>query len=388
MIPVGGSTPRRRRNTSTSAQMPLPDLFDRVASPDPITPSAGDRPDGIDAPSTTPSLVPAPLPTTSTASSKRSAETSAKKPKAGRVIRYKLADGTLREKHYPPHQPKPYQPQARSLGALLDAWQRSPEWNAYAETTKVSRLTYLKYLRKLEKKPLDEIEKKHIIEIRNSLAAAGKPAAANEFHHTVSALFSWANANDCTDRNPTRGIKPIKCGHLPAWTMEQAELAMERMPEHLRRVIVLALYTGQRRDDLGNMRWDQYDGEFIRLVQGKTKRPLVIPCHPTLRRELDYWRLHPISDKVHDVAALTAGNQPILLNIHGNPWVGSNGRSGAISVMIKYLAREDRRLPERSKRPRPPKAGQRPPQRSRMQRWREHGYHRPQEPGDAPSLHG
>ena len=65
---------------------------------------------------------------------------------------------------------------------------------------------------------------------------------------------------------------------------------MRHLPENLRRAVILARYTGQRRGDLILMRWDQYDGKVIRLRQQKTAVDLVIPVHPALKVELDSWK--------------------------------------------------------------------------------------------------
>ena len=87
--------------------------------------------------------------------------------------------------------------------------------------------------------------------------------------------------------------------------------ALAGLPEPLRRVVVLALYTGQRRGDLCALRWSAYDGQAIRLVQQKTKEPLVIPCHPALKAELDAWR----QDTVAGI-----GEATLLTDNRGQPW--------------------------------------------------------------------
>jgi integrase len=100
-------------------------------------------------------------------------------------------------------------------------------------------------------------------------------------------------------------IRPLPGGHLRAWTIEEAERACAGLPEHLRRVVILARYTGQRRGDLCTMGWSAYDGERIRVVQHKTGTPLVIPAHPVLKAELDQWQR---------IAST------ILTNADGRPW--------------------------------------------------------------------
>ena len=64
-------------------------------------------------------------------------------------------------------------------------------------------------------------------------------------------------------------------------------------PVELQRALILALHTGQREGDLLRLPWSVYDGETIRLRQGKSRRgiksgPVIeIPCTTTLRQMLD-----------------------------------------------------------------------------------------------------
>ena len=94
---------------------------------------------------------------------------------------------------------------------------------------------------------------------------------------------------------------------MPAWMPADAKRAMDSLPEHLRRVVVLALYSGQRRGDLITLPWSAYDGRVLRLRQQKTGAQLVIPCHPALKAELDAWKRSATS-------TLT------LTNARGRPW--------------------------------------------------------------------
>jgi integrase len=94
-------------------------------------------------------------------------------------------------------------------------------------------------------------------------------------------------------------MKRLKGGHLPAWTQAEAELAMREFLEHLKRAVLLALFSGQRRGDLVRIPWSAYDGRTLRLRQGKTGAVLVIPVHPVMKVELDAWRAracHQLAD--------------------------------------------------------------------------------------------
>jgi integrase len=50
------------------------------------------------------------------------------------------------------------------------------------------------------------------------------------------------------------------------------------MPEHLRRVVILALYTAQRRGDLIALTWAQYDGGGDQGYAREDDNPAAHPC--------------------------------------------------------------------------------------------------------------
>ena len=88
---------------------------------------------------------------------------------------------------------------------------------------------------------------------------------------TVSALFGWAVENGWLKHSPSFRLRRIKGGHLPAWSDPDAQLAITHLAEPLRRAVVLALYTGERRGDLVRMTWAAYNGQSIRLVQRRRR---------------------------------------------------------------------------------------------------------------------
>lgn len=229
------------------------------------------------------------------------------KQKPEKVVHRKLRDGTIKEYRYKAYAPKPRPSPKDTLSALIDAYKDSPEWRALAEVTRVN---YAIYLRPLDKvghvNPID-VKRREILTIRDAIASSRGNGAATGFIRAASSLFRWAVDREWVEHSPVTKIKPLEGGHLRAWTPGDASVALSHLPEPLRRVVILALYTGQRRGDLCSMGWSAYDGTSIRLVQHKTGAPLVIPAHPALKAELDAWR--------QSATATT-----ILTNDDGRPW--------------------------------------------------------------------
>ena len=237
-----------------------------------------------------------------------------------KVVKKRLADGTVKEYRYARypvvHKPRPDD----NISALIAAWQRSPEWARVSETRKRVCTIYLRYLTAAGHYKADSLTRREIRTIRDAIASEGRPGAANGFLNAVHTMFSWAIKAYWVEHNPATGIEPIPGGHLPAWSQDQADKAIAELPAHLSRLVLMALYTGQRRGDLCRLAWSNYDGERIRLTQGKTKTSLVIPVHPVLKAAMDGWQR----------VATT-----ILVHSKGGPWRPDNATAGLREALAR-----------------------------------------------------
>jgi integrase len=239
--------------------------------------------------------------------------------KAGRVVPRKLADGTVKVYRYGPYRPKRPRLAADSIDALIRAYQRSPEWAKLAPKTRQLYLIYLRPLEEVGHLTVKGFGRRELLILRDGIASQRGHGAAAGFVRAASALFTFAVDREWIEHSPAaRAAKGLAHGHLRAWTRQEADLAQAGLPEHLRRVVVLARYTGQRRGDLCALPWSAYDGATIRLVQQKTGEPLVLPAHPELKAELDRWRGELKPEKSASIIALPSAT--ILTNTLGRPW--------------------------------------------------------------------
>jgi integrase len=179
---------------------------------------------------------------------------------------------------------------AEAVGALILAYKASPEWARLAVTTKANYAVYLKVLEADPHTAVADITRRDILAVRDAVAARRGNGAATGFTRAASALFSWAVDREWIDTTPVVRIKALPKGSLPAWSGEQVAAALAGLGEHLRRALVLASHTGQRRGDLCALRWDAYDGVTLRFVQQKTGQAMVLTVPPALRAELDAWK--------------------------------------------------------------------------------------------------
>lgn len=209
--------------------------------------------------------------------------------KAGRVVRRTLKDGSVRVYRYGPHRGPGAATQGDTIEALMLAYEHSPEWRRLSKSTQATYTRYLTYFAGIGHLPAATFDRRSVMELRDHVAEDRGDGAANTFMIAASSLFSWAVDRNWMGQSPCLRIKRLEGGEYPAWSWDEVELALAHLREPLRRAVILALYTGQRRGDVCCMTWADYNGAKIRVRQEKTGELLSIPCPPSLSAELDAW---------------------------------------------------------------------------------------------------
>jgi integrase len=103
------------------------------------------------------------------------------------------------------------------------------------------------------------------------------------------------------------------------WTAQDEALFLNAAPAHLHLALLLGLWTGQRQGDLLRLPWSAYDGNYIRLRQGKTGARVTIPVGKPLKAALDRApRRSPI----------------ILTTLDGQPWKQFGSYFGKVSKRL------------------------------------------------------
>jgi integrase len=152
------------------------------------------------------------------------------------------------------------------------------------------------------------------------------PRKAHKIKQMLSRLYSWADEQELVAPgfNPAgKALKRLKRKggdrEIVVWSDAEVDLFLAHCPDFLRTPVLIALYTGQRRADVQQMRWEQFQGEIVRVRQSKTKALLDIACHGALRRHLEALRM----------ARSGAGGDIICLTEKGGAFT-PNGLSEAI----------------------------------------------------------
>lgn len=116
-----------------------------------------------------------------------------------------------------------------------------------------------------------------------------RPREADNRLSVLSAVFTHAKARGKIEGNPLEGFERIYSADRSEiiWTEADIRKFMTGAAVELQRVLILAVHTGQRYGDLIRLRWSDYDGAAISLVQSKGKVRVTVPCSAALRAMLD-----------------------------------------------------------------------------------------------------
>ena len=224
------------------------------------------------------------------------------------------------------HQTRP-QGHEGTLQALLTAYQASPY---FAEKKARTQADYIKHIRKIESAfggfPIaalsDRRARGEFLRWRDKLAEASRRQA--DYTLAVLALvLAWAYDRGDAPANPLERPSKTYRADRSAQIWGEHDIAAFRAaaPDRLRLALDLAVWTGQRQGDLLRLTWGNYDGQVIRLRQGKTGRRVVIPVASDLRAALD-------------AAKAKRRGLTILETSRGTPWTSDGFRASWSKVKV------------------------------------------------------
>lgn len=226
-------------------------------------------------------------------------------------------------------QPEPA-PNTKCFQHLIDSYLASPDFDDLAASTQRDYRRYLEIVRATWG-PLEVsgLLPSHVLGLRDKHRRT--PAAANALLRTLSAVISWSVPRSYRVTNPCEHVKKLKTGDgWSPWPWEMIELLREHAPTWAWEAAALALYTGQRQNDVLSMSRTAYKAGMIEVRQEKTGRLLVIPAHQELvalfakmdeRREAD--RIKENNRQAPTIQASTL----VLTSTRGTPWTQDGFRA-------------------------------------------------------------
>jgi integrase len=183
---------------------------------------------------------------------------------------------------------------------------------------------------------LHQITSRDILAYRSAITAAGKKArTANLSVSVVSAAFNAALRQHITDKNPCTALENLgeRSEERDAFTPTQVSKLVQAAEGDWKGAILLGYYTGARLSDVANMQWSAIDWQkkTLQFSPRKTRKPLTIPLHPELEREL---RKNP-----------GIGKAPIFPTLAGKVTGGRFGLSGRFAAIMEKAGIEGKHTP-------------------------------------------
>ena len=233
-----------------------------------------------------------------------------KRPRAKNGIKRKLADGTIKEYDRSPNQI----PLDRTVRYAIAKWQESSQWDNYAENTRKTHRYYVDVLHEnLGDKALTSITPENLEALKEDVrnrarfrlhlkrGQTGGDGAAIVFSRAIGAFFKWCVDTHKLKESPVKNLTGgLKIGSHPTWEEADYKYAVENLPDHLARAVIVAAHTGLRRSDLIKLKWSQITARGIECLgkaqTQKTKVGLVIKISPEFSQMLKSWRLRARSE--------------------------------------------------------------------------------------------
>jgi integrase len=148
------------------------------------------------------------------------------------------------------------------------------------------RLFRLHILARWRGRMVRDINRRDVIDMVDRVVDGGSPVAANRALTVVKTFFNWCVARDILTASPAQGVKPPTAEKSRDRVLDDTELklvweAAGRVGYPFGTMTRLLIATGQRRDEVAKMRWEEVDFErrlwTLPRERVKADRPHEVP---------------------------------------------------------------------------------------------------------------
>jgi len=179
-----------------------------------------------------------------------------------------------------------------TLQALFDHWLETHA-KLHKRTWRDDERQFNKYLAEFQNRRLSTIKTSEVAAWHGRVGQDHGPVQANRSLALLATLFNAADRLGYAGRNPCDGVKRFREESrerflLPA-EMRKFFGAVQEEPEPWPDYFLLLLFTGARRSNVAEMRWDEidFDGAVWRIPRTKNNRPQFVPLVPPAVRILE-----------------------------------------------------------------------------------------------------
>jgi integrase len=179
-----------------------------------------------------------------------------------------------------------------TLGALITAYRRSPEFLELAARTCSDYQKVFDYLQPIAGDPLSHISSAYVIEVRDAAFRAHKRRFANYVLAVMRLLLKWGAVRDLVDTNQAATVPKLRRPRETpkanrAWDDDECEAVLRAAKGGLKVGVALGMFAGMREGDAISVGRGAYDGNWLRWSQNKTGQPVELPVHPRLGEILE-----------------------------------------------------------------------------------------------------
>jgi integrase len=175
-------------------------------------------------------------------------------------------------------------PTAMLFESVVEEWQRRDQSkNKQSSIYQVARSVDADLLPAWRGKRVDEIGKRDIHDLLDSIADRGAPIMARRVQAYVRRFFRWCIERDILKVDPTAGMPRVGNGKSRERVLCDVELAKVLAATNsigvFGPVVRLLALTGMRREEAAGLRWSEIDGDKITLEGARTKTgaPHIVP---------------------------------------------------------------------------------------------------------------
>jgi integrase len=184
-----------------------------------------------------------------------------------------------------------HEPQTPTLADLIASYRSASRYTSLRARTRRDYDQVLDYLDgAIGQVAVASIKRPQVI--AQMEANAFRTRFANYIQQVLSVVFEHAIDLGWLDHNPAKAVRKLKtpaerrAPHFP-WTDSAIATFRARARPTARLIFELGIGSVQRPGDWPKFRWSDYDGEALRITQGKTGVSLRLPCTLELKQALD-----------------------------------------------------------------------------------------------------
>ncbi|MGA7490698.1 MAG: tyrosine-type recombinase/integrase [Xanthobacteraceae bacterium] len=175
-----------------------------------------------------------------------------------------------------------------SVSAAIAGYYQSQAFRALRGGSPAMRRAILERFREAHgTKSIALLPRKFVVVLLDTM----EPFAARNWLKAIRALMKHCIGHGLVNEDPTQGVRlpPIKSDGHHTWSEDEIAQfeAAHPIGSKARLAFALLLYTAQRRGDVIRMGPQHVQNGELRVVQKKTRKPLILPIRPELQAVLD-----------------------------------------------------------------------------------------------------